>query len=195
MSHLDLAGKRFGRLIALEKTEKRDKKGSVVWICQCDCGRQVELTADSLVHGNTVSCGCRKQEIKESIGDSLTFVDGTCIEWLRSRKSRRDNTSGFRGVHKVNDEKWRVTIGLKGKRYSCGSYKTFEEAKVARLMVEEKLHSNFVLAWEKWNESARSNPEWALANPFVFEVGQVNGEFVVHAPILDKERDQAAGEK
>ena len=154
------------------------------WICQCDCGNTIEITADRLVHGNTISCGCRKQEIRDSIGDKLTLVDGTCIEWLRSRKHRSDNTSGFRDVYKVKNGKWRVFITLKGKRYNCGRYDTFEEAKEIRLAAEKKLHAGFVSAWEKWSEIANRDSEWALDNPFVFEVSQVDGELIVHVPIL-----------
>lgn len=183
-SQLDLTGRKFGRLIALEATEKRDKKGSVVWICRCECGNTVEITADSLVHGNTISCGCRKQEIKDSIGDKLTFVDGTCIEWLRSRKHRCDNTSGFRGVYKTKNGKWRVTIGLKGKQYNCGSYDFFEEAVAARLKVEKVLHDDFVLAWDIWKRNAEADPDWALENPFIFEIYRVNGNYISYAPIL-----------
>lgn len=183
---LDLVGKRFGRLVAVRLTEKRDSKGSVIWECVCDCGNMVEVSADGLVHGNYVSCGCRKQEIKESVNDTLTFVDGTCIEWLRSRKHRCDNTSGFRGVYHASNGKWRVSIGFKGKRYQCGQFNSFEEAKTARLRVEQEIHDGFLLAWEKWSKKAAGDPEWAQYNPLVFEVFQSNGEVVVYAPILSE---------
>ena len=181
---LDLEGKRFGRLVAVRLTEKRDSKGSVVWECICDCGNMVDVSADGLVHGNYVSCGCRKQEIKDALGDTLTFVDGTCVEWLRSRKHRSDNTSGFRGVYKASNGKWRVSIGFKGKRYHCGQYNTFEEAKAVRLKVEEVVHDGFLQAWEKWNMIAKADPEWASDNPLIFEVFHSDGEIVVNAPIL-----------
>ena len=35
---LDIAGKRYGKLTALEPTNER-RYGSVVWKCQCDCGK------------------------------------------------------------------------------------------------------------------------------------------------------------
>ena len=183
---LDLQGKRFGRLVAVRLTEKRDSKGSVIWECICDCGNMVEVSADSLVHGNYVSCGCRKQEIKDAVGEHLTFVDGTCIEWLRSRKHRSDNTSGHRGVYKAPNGRWRVSIGFKRKRYYIGSYKTFEEAKEARLTAEKKLHDDFVLAWEKWNSLAANDSDWAEDNPFIFDVFPVDGDIVVYAPILNR---------
>jgi len=34
----DLIGQRFGRLVVLEKTDKRDKSGCFIWKCKCDCG-------------------------------------------------------------------------------------------------------------------------------------------------------------
>ena len=131
-SILDLRGRRFGRLVAQAVTDRRDSKGSVFWICRCDCGNTCEVTADALKHSNTTSCGCRKQEIKDSIGEQLTFLDGTCVEWLRSRKHRCDNSSGFRGVSQSPNGKWLASIGFKRKRYHIGTFDSFEKAKSAR---------------------------------------------------------------
>ena len=55
---------RFGKLIALEPTEKRSGT-CIVWKCQCDCGNIVEVRSGSLTTGNTSSCGC----INYSIGE------------------------------------------------------------------------------------------------------------------------------
>ena len=181
---LFLHEKRFGRLTAKEMTVKRDYKGSVIWKCVCDCGVNVEVSADRLMSGNTTSCGCRKKEIQQSVGDHLTFVDGTCIDWLESRKSRCDNTSGFRGVYKYKD-KWRVMIGFKGKRYYCGIFNTFEEAKLMRIDVEKCLHEDFIHAWKKWKQIADTDTEWANENPFKFEVAQKEGVISVYTPFLN----------
>lgn len=54
----DISGQKFGRLTALYHTDKRSKKGSVFWHCRCDCGNEVEVTEDGLLHGNYKSCGC-----------------------------------------------------------------------------------------------------------------------------------------
>ena len=35
---LDLTGQRFGRLVVLGKSEKKDPDGSMLWDCRCDCG-------------------------------------------------------------------------------------------------------------------------------------------------------------
>ena len=110
---VDISNQRFGRLTALYPTEKRDKKSSVFWHCKCDCGNELDVTEDSLVHGGYRSCGCLREECKKAIPTQLHHVDGTCIEWLEKRKSRSDNTSGFRGVYPSKNGRFRVFIGFK----------------------------------------------------------------------------------
>ena len=60
---VDITGMRFGLLTAIECTEKRATNGSVIWKCLCDCGNQefVEVPANQLIRGHTLSCGCRHQ--------------------------------------------------------------------------------------------------------------------------------------
>ena len=57
----DLTGQRFGRLVALEPTNKRVDQ-LVVWKCRCDCGNVVEVVGSLLTKGNTRSCGCLQRE-------------------------------------------------------------------------------------------------------------------------------------
>jgi len=53
----DIAGQTFGYLTALHPTDKRSRK-DIVWVCQCKCGKTVEIPATRLLTGNTRSCGC-----------------------------------------------------------------------------------------------------------------------------------------
>jgi len=55
---LDLRGRRFGDLVAIEIAGRKNKK--MVWRCNCDCGRSHLVKSVALVGGTTVSCGCRK---------------------------------------------------------------------------------------------------------------------------------------
>ena len=57
----DLTGQRFGKLTAIEPTEERKYK-YVVWRCKCDCGNEKMVSAQSLVNGNTKSCGCLRRK-------------------------------------------------------------------------------------------------------------------------------------
>lgn len=56
----EIAGIRFGRLLAVSPEIKAGRRK---WLCQCDCGRETHVQANSLVSGTIVSCGCyHKQE-------------------------------------------------------------------------------------------------------------------------------------
>lgn len=78
----DLTGQRFGRLTALEPTEKR-MRTSVVWRCQCDCGNIAEVNASSLRSGGTKSCGCLKKESAARIGaEHRADITGKVFERL-----------------------------------------------------------------------------------------------------------------
>lgn len=62
---LNLSGRRFSRLLVLEKSITRicrngDKKSR--WVCQCDCGETLVVDGSSLTTGNTTSCGCLAKE-------------------------------------------------------------------------------------------------------------------------------------
>jgi hypothetical protein len=45
---VDLQNIRFGKLIAKEKTDKRNNDGRVIWNCLCDCGNWIEADSHSL---------------------------------------------------------------------------------------------------------------------------------------------------
>lgn len=53
----DLTDKRFGRLVVVSKTSKRQHR-KIIWRCRCDCGNYTEVLSTSLVNGRTQSCGC-----------------------------------------------------------------------------------------------------------------------------------------
>ena len=166
----DLCNRRFGRLTAEFPTERRDHKGSVYWSCRCVCGNRVEVTEDGLMSGNNLSCGCLKRENQRQISRQLHRVDGTCIEWLEKRKKRSDNTSGFRGVSRRKNGKYRVTIGFKGQRFYLGTFAGLEEAVQARLKAEAEIHETFVKRYRLWSEKAAKDPDWGKQHPFVFRV-------------------------
>jgi len=54
----DLTGRRFGKLICLEPTDRRGPGGGVVWRCRCDCGNECLAVSTQLLHGYKKSCGC-----------------------------------------------------------------------------------------------------------------------------------------
>jgi hypothetical protein len=56
----DLAGARFGRLVAIKRATSAKK---TVWMCICDCGERKAVAVGSLRNGTIQSCGCLKREI------------------------------------------------------------------------------------------------------------------------------------
>lgn len=176
---LDLAGQRFGRLTVLYPTDEKTKKMSLYWHCRCTCGNELDVSRDALLSGAKKSCGCLRQESWEGIKNQLTRVDGTCIEWLEKRKYRCDNTSGFRGVNRMKQGGYRVTIGFKGKRFYIGKYHSFQEAVQARLEAEELVHEGFVKRYRLWQQRAEHDAKWGMQNPLVFEVERKNGNLQI----------------
>jgi 5-methylcytosine-specific restriction endonuclease McrA len=62
---LDLVDKKFGRLkVISEYGRTNDRRKRVIWLCVCDCGSKIKIVGDSLVSGNTKSCGCLRSEMK-----------------------------------------------------------------------------------------------------------------------------------
>ena len=151
---LDLTGRQINRLTVLEKLAARDSKGSVMWRCVCSCGRECTYSADMLIHGNLVSCGCYRETFKtgEQLQAGLHHVDGTCVEFLQ-RKKRSDNTTGYTGVYKTHDGKWRAGITLKGIRYHLGTYAEMADAIRARQRGEE-MHDEFLEAYYREHPEA-----------------------------------------
>lgn len=60
----NLAGRRFGDLVAIEDTGERDH-GSAVWRCLCSCGRVTSASARDLMRGSVKSCGKCSQSVRE----------------------------------------------------------------------------------------------------------------------------------
>lgn len=120
----DLVGKRFGRLVVLERAESKIlSNGNIktMWLCRCDCGNTSVVRADSLMGGKTTSCGCylRERQIKHG-----GYKDRLYHVWhnMKDRCERPKNTNyknyGGRGI-KVCDE-WREYANFREWAYANG---------------------------------------------------------------------------
>lgn len=72
---IDLSGQRFGRLTAVEPTERRCGE-SIVWRCLCECGNEIFVRATSLRAGHTQSCGCLSRDLtkKRFLTHGMTYT-------------------------------------------------------------------------------------------------------------------------
>lgn len=77
----DLKNQRFGKLTALTPL-KGNKEGRKQWLCECDCGNVVIIPSNSLLSGNTKSCGCLKSHGEEKI---CNLLKSNNIDFVRQK--------------------------------------------------------------------------------------------------------------
>lgn len=61
-----IIGQVFNRLRVVSRTDDRAADGSVVWACQCSCGKSTSVATIHLTSGHTRSCGCWKHEVNNN---------------------------------------------------------------------------------------------------------------------------------
>lgn len=67
MKKIDLAGQKIGRL-TIKKEAGRDKRGELLWECECECGNTIIALSSNLRKANhTTSCGCYRKENAKNI--------------------------------------------------------------------------------------------------------------------------------
>lgn len=105
-----LVGKVYGKLVVVKDTGKTkvypNGTKRTLWLCECDCGNQVEVVTSHLTSGGTISCGCEhKKSIKSGedhyrFNPTLTynqrvkgrkFINGNSQSMWREKVYKRDN--------------------------------------------------------------------------------------------------------
>jgi hypothetical protein len=74
---IDITGNRFGRLIATQSRKSDSTKHKQrIWLCRCDCGRNIEVLTHYLISGDVKSCGClRIPYLEDMDGSHMDFKD------------------------------------------------------------------------------------------------------------------------
>ena len=78
----DLTGQRFGLLTVIKRAPdyiSPEGRHQTMWLCKCDCGREVAVNTNSLKKSLTKSCGC----IRNSYGEHLVkkYLDEAGIKY------------------------------------------------------------------------------------------------------------------
>jgi hypothetical protein len=68
---LELKGRRFGRLLVIERVPSTT--GMTYWSCVCDCGESKRVRAGHLSQGLIRSCGCLARELLKKPDDEITY--------------------------------------------------------------------------------------------------------------------------
>lgn len=64
---MDLAGKRYNKIEILRDVGKRNKSGSILWECRCDCGTVFLTPVTIVVRGLVKSCGCMRKVVPQGM--------------------------------------------------------------------------------------------------------------------------------
>jgi len=111
MKALDLSGKRFGKLIAIERI---GRKGSfALWVFRCDCGNEKQATTQLVMRGHTQSCGCLQLESKRANATthgqsgSLTYRRW-CSMYNRCMNPKQGSYKRYGGAGIAICDRWRT---------------------------------------------------------------------------------------
>lgn len=80
MRPLELAGQRFGRLVAIRRATIKTSDGKWLWECACDCGNSALTSGKRLKEGMTKSCGCLRAEALDQTTHGM-YRSGTHNSW------------------------------------------------------------------------------------------------------------------
>ena len=142
-SSKDLSNQKFGKLTAL-KTEKSEKNNRI-WLCQCECGKLVEVRANSLLSGNTKSCGCLKKEVnaEKGINQIIDLTNKKFNFLLVIGKSKKKTHYGQYWLCKCDCGNEIEVLGTNlthNRVLSCGCKKqSFGEYQIEELLKNQKL--------------------------------------------------------
>lgn len=160
----DITGRKYGRLIVLNKQENNNNYNKGKWLCRCACGNELFVHGSSLRSGNTRSCGCLKHElcIENMTGDKNPMKrpeiaiklsgENSPAKRIEVREKHTGKNNHFYGKHHAEETKKKIStankgllLGNKNPRYGI------------RLSNEAKLHQSIMM---KGRFTGKNAPNW-----------------------------------
>lgn len=164
----NIIGQKFNRLTVLEDTGKR-KNGSVIWLCQCDCGNTCEVCGGSLTRTNrpTRSCGCLKKETdKQPKGNIINLINQKFGKLTVIQRDGSDARGEAKWLCQCECGNQISVLGSNlrsGHTQSCGcERRSHGELKVAQILKE-----NNIFFEQEYRAFKFSNGRWAKFDFFV----------------------------
>ena len=69
---IDMVGQKFSRLTVIKRNICDKKDRNTYWECRCECGKDIVVSRNSLMSGNTKSCGCLQKDVTRN-----SYIDMT----------------------------------------------------------------------------------------------------------------------
>ena len=142
---IDLTNKQFNYLTVIEKTEKRNACGSILWKCKCNCGNFTLASSTELKNNHKKSCGCLQKKKASEIGkNNLIDISGQkfgrllVLKKIASKKTNNGSTKIF-WLCKCDCGNTSIVEGnslKQGNTKSCGCIKSLGEQKIASILSE-----------------------------------------------------------
>ena len=171
-------GKKYGRLLVIKK-DLANKKIGVHWLCQCECGKTVSVSTNSLHAGTVQSCGCLQKEIASSSLGSLDLSNRTFGKWKVLYKTDKRNSSRQVLWHckcSCENKTERDISGselIRGSTLSCGCLRVSHgEYKIAQLLSSNQIPYETEKTFENciFNESgAKARFDFFVNNSYLIE--------------------------
>ena len=140
----DLTGQKFGRLTVLSFTGELTDNYNALWLCQCDCGNKVIVSANKLIDDRgTKSCGCLAIESRQiAAQNNLLHLEGQKFGRLTALyRIKIDNKYYYHCICDCGAEKdVPVSALTTGKTLSCGCVNSKGEYAIAQW-----LHNNNII--------------------------------------------------
>lgn len=126
-----MIGNRYGKLVVTEQRPSTDQ--GRMWLCKCDCGREIILPAKQL----KLRTSCGKCKRLNPSGKFPKGIDRHAI------KIQSNNTSGFKGVSEyrtrtANQLRYEAKLEVNGVKHRKRGFKTLDEAVAYRQELERK---------------------------------------------------------
>lgn len=162
----DIAGQKFGFMTALYSVGK-DKHGSYIWRCLCDCGTEKDALGRDLRQGKIVSCGCRK--LTHGMSDTKVYaVWRGMIQRCTNSKNDRWRDYGGRGIQVCSEwlkfENFYKDMGEPGKGLTLdridvnGNYTKENCRWISNLDQQNNRRNNVFVEWDGRSQTVA---QWA----------------------------------
>jgi len=128
----DISGMTFGKLLVIEPTDKRTSQGAILWKVRCQCGKEKEMAAYNLLHGDMKSCGsglCRDGISSHSVDDLTGRTFGNLFVVGPSEMTGKGSSTGKMWQCSCSCGRQKIVMGKHLKRgliTSCGKHKKHE---------------------------------------------------------------------
>jgi hypothetical protein len=157
----DIRGERFGRLLVVDRARRED--GTLVWLCNCDCGNTTKVQMALLTRGNTRSCGCLKREVAKTVWGHTrrNVVCPTCnksFEICRGSKKKYCSKVCYRAPQRsLCGHEPVVCKGLCKPCYNRQYHKAHPENRTAESRRAYYIMANYGLTIEKYKRLVAQN--------------------------------------